>query len=127
VSVTAEYGQLPLVDLQVLYTLEDELEDADSVHTFVQDFAGIWESRYRKLALAVQACDPSAAKDAVLSVRIASTMIGAVQLAALAAHLEEQIDSVELVAAERLLPEIEETGRLSVLALQADYVNRRSR
>jgi HPt (histidine-containing phosphotransfer) domain-containing protein len=87
---------------------------------------GIWDGRYLKLARAVRSGDLAVAKDAVLSVRIACTMIGAAQLAELAVRLEEQIDVGSFTAAVDLLAEIDVVGRLSVQALQADYVNRRS-
>ncbi len=124
--MSAERSQKPLVDLQVLYDLEDEFDDATSVHAFVRDFVGIWDGRYLKLARAVRAGDQPAAKDAVLSVRIACTMIGAAQLAELAVEMEARIDRSEFAAAEPLLSGVEDVGRLSVQALQAGYVDRRS-
>jgi hypothetical protein len=126
VSASAEYGETPIVDLQVLYELEDEFDDATAVHAFVRDFVGIWDGRYGKLARTVRAGDKAAAKDAVLSVRTACTMIGATLLAELTVEMEEHIDTGNFAAAEQLLPDIEDIGRLSVQALQEDYVNRKS-
>jgi HPt (histidine-containing phosphotransfer) domain-containing protein len=80
---------LPLLDSSVLDRLHEELEYDEGVwKVFVQDFVALLPARIEKVRLALTTGDKAAAKDAVLSLKTSSQMVGAERLAGLALDLE---------------------------------------
>lgn len=113
----------PLVDQKVLHRLEEEFEDPGPARSFVRDFIAFWDERYLRLAEAVRQNDAPATFDALLSVRIASSMIGAARLASLAAELESSLKRGNLDAVAEGLPQVEECGAATIKKLIAKYSN----
>jgi hypothetical protein len=60
--------------------------------------------------------------DAVLSLRIASTMVGALRLADLARELENQIQEADLDAARLTLEQVGQCGTQTVAILESEKV-----
>ena len=113
----------PLVDRKVLHKLEEEFEDPGPAHSFVRDFVAFWDERYLRLAETVKRHDEAASLDALLSVRIASAMIGAVRLARLAADLESSLKRGHLEAVAEALPQMKDCGDATVRKLTTKYIN----
>jgi HPt (histidine-containing phosphotransfer) domain-containing protein len=110
------------VELAVLAELEAELDGPELAHGFARDYAAMWDQRFSRLAAAVQAHDRKAALDAVISLRIASAMVGGVRLAALAQALEDAIRKDNFVHGIELLAGVAEHGVSTVSELQANYI-----
>jgi HPt (histidine-containing phosphotransfer) domain-containing protein len=115
--------RLPLVNRDVLHELEDEFEDPCPARSFVRDFIAFWDERYFRLADAVRTGDSTASLDALLSVRIASTMIGASRLARLAADLESTLKRGNIEAVAEALPEMKQCGAATIEELETSYIN----
>lgn len=80
---------LPLLDSSVLDRLRAELDDDEGVWSvFVQDFVEHLPHRIEALRLALTTGDLVGAKNAVLSLKTSSQMVGAEFLAGLALELE---------------------------------------
>jgi HPt (histidine-containing phosphotransfer) domain-containing protein len=112
----------PLVDFAVLRELEEQVEDRSIVLGFVHDFVELWESRYLRLAQALDHLDRDTALDALLSLKTAATMAGAVRLSKGAGELEEAVKRGDEAAAVDLLPGLEVCGRQTLLELQERYI-----
>lgn len=112
------YGDLPLLDDQALHDLEQQLEDSTAARSFARDFISIWDERYAKLSTAVLGGYQTASLDAVLSVKIASAMVGAARLAKHAQDLEEAIRRGAMADAVDALPNLELCGRCTVNQLR---------
>ncbi|MDQ0826188.1 HPt (histidine-containing phosphotransfer) domain-containing protein [Arthrobacter sp. B2I5] len=82
---------VPLVDPVVLQDLEDELGQPELVTNFAKDYVRLWETRERRLTTSLANQDRAAALDAVISLRVSSTMVGALRLAGLAVALESAV------------------------------------
>jgi HPt (histidine-containing phosphotransfer) domain-containing protein len=83
---------LPLLDGSVLDRLRAELDDDEGVWSvFVQDFVAHLPARTEKVRLALTTADPVGARNAVLSLKTSSQMVGAENLAALALDLEHSL------------------------------------
>ena len=119
----AANDRLPLVNQSFLHDLEDEFEDPAPVHSFAQDFVAIWDKRYSRLAKAVKQGNAAASFDALLSVRIASTMVGATRLARFAAELESSLKRGNLEAVAEALPDVQACGRATIRELTTSYIN----
>jgi hypothetical protein len=113
---------LPLVDLAVLQDLEDQLAHPAVAQNFARDYATLWTQRYQKLAAAVDRQDVPAALDAVISMKIASAMVGGLRLARLAEQLEEFIRSGDLESGHALISAVELHGSATVKELQDTYI-----
>lgn len=122
-SLMSKNKRPPLVNLKVLHRLEDEFEDPGPAHSFVRDFIGYWDERYLRLAEAVRLRDEAASLDALLSVRIASAMIGASRLARLAAELESSLKRGHLEAVAEALPRVKDCGDATIRKLTTKYMN----
>lgn len=107
---TFDGKEVPLVSRDVLDALELELEDAEAYATYVRLNHGLWPSRHQRLVEAIRAGDSTGAMDAVLSLRTASQMIGATQLAELALAAECALRDGRLRGAEELLNDLEVCG-----------------
>lgn len=87
-----EGSSLPLLDSSVLEKLRDELEVDEGVwKVFIQNFLALLPTRLEKLRLALTTGDAVGARDAVLSLKTSSQMVGADCLASLALELEQLI------------------------------------
>lgn len=113
----------PLLNQSALHELEEELDDPGRAHAFAEDYAAIWDERYLRLVDAVQHGDTSASLDALLSVRTASTLIGAARLANLAADLEYCVKCGNLKAVAEALPAVRSCGAATVSELITKYIN----
>ena len=111
----------PLVDLAVLRELEQQVDDPSIVVGFVHDFVDLWESRYERLAQALDPLDPDTALDALISIKTAAAMAGAVRLAGDARELGEAVKRGDEAAAKALLPILASCGQQTLLQLQEHY------
>lgn len=83
---------LPLLDSSVLDRLRGELDEDEGVWSvFVQDFVAHLPARTEKLRLALTTADLGGARNAVLSLKTSSQMVGAENLAGLALDLEHSL------------------------------------
>jgi histidine phosphotransfer protein HptB len=86
--ISAESSPKPLLDHGVLDRLREDLCEYDVWQVFVQNFITALPLRIEKLRVALTTGDADGARDAVLSLKTASQMVGAERLAALAMDLE---------------------------------------
>jgi HPt (histidine-containing phosphotransfer) domain-containing protein len=86
--ITAGGSHRPLLDHEVLDRLREDLREYDVWRVFVQNFIAALPLRIEKLRAALTTGDAAGARDAVLSLKTASQMVGAERLAALAMDLE---------------------------------------
>lgn len=114
-------GQVPLVDKQALRELEEDFDSPSVVRDFARDFAQSWEGRFQRLAGFLHQGDRARAKEAALSVKVASLMVGASRLAQLAVHIEQLIENNELDAAIQHLVRLEGCGSDTRTELLATY------
>lgn len=91
-----EYGVWPLVDPATLADLEYQLDNRFVARSFATDFGDTWERRFAGLSLAVEKQDRLNSLDAVLSLKTASTMVGAKRLARVAEDLESLVRRSDL-------------------------------
>jgi HPt (histidine-containing phosphotransfer) domain-containing protein len=119
---TADAAPVCWVELDVLAELEAELDGPELARGFARDYAAMWDQRFSKVAAAVQAHDRNAALDAVISLRIASAMVGGVRLATLAQSLENAIRHDDFAQGQDLLKSVAECGISTVSELQANYI-----
>ncbi|MEC5199147.1 hypothetical protein RCH21_001371 [Arthrobacter sp. PL16] len=115
---------LPLVDLTVLSSLEQQLNDPGPAKAFARDYVLGFEDRYLRLTSSIGNADLPAALDVALSLRSSSTMVGATRLSALAASFESAVLTADLDAARRVLPEIERCGLDTIRELESQYLVR---
>jgi len=113
---------LPLVDASILEDLEEELNGSELAVRFARDYAAMWDTRYSRLALAVQNQDRASALDAIISLRITSTMVGGVRLARLAELLETVIRQGDFGQGQALMERVADHGDRTVSELQAHYI-----
>lgn len=114
--------KLPLLDLDVLSHLEQQLNDARPARAFARDYITGFEGRYLRLTSSIGDRDLPAALDAALSLRNSSTMVGAARLSAMAAEFETAVSSSDLDTARDVLPVIERCGLDTILELEARYL-----
>jgi hypothetical protein len=115
-------GLLPLVDAAVLEELDDELAGSGLAQRFARDYAAMWDQRYAKLAAAVDSQDVDSALDAVISLKITSTMVGGLRLAKLAELLETMIRLGDFGQGRMLMERVALDGGQTVSELQANYI-----
>ncbi|WP_458111594.1 Hpt domain-containing protein [Arthrobacter sp. R1-13] len=122
--LAADFGVLDLllVDPAVLKDLEDQLDGRAVAQRFVSDYTDMWEQRFRRLAASVATQDWPAAMDAVISLKIASAMVGGQRLAWLAESLEKLIRREDYTAANPLLADIAEHGGQTIRELRFMYL-----
>lgn len=102
--------EVPLVDPEVLRDLADKLESQGIASRFASDYVDMWELRLSRLAAALQRNDFPAAVDAVISLRVASVMVGAARLAGLAQQVEDAVNRGDFTAGRELLATVEACG-----------------
>ncbi|GAB3531380.1 hypothetical protein GCM10027403_01810 [Arthrobacter tecti] len=100
----------PLVDPDVLHELEDQLDSRAAAHAFVRDYVSVWDERDLRLSTAINRRNQAASLDAVLSLKITSTMVGATQLVELANGLESLLRDGKLDEAEAAFPRVHRCG-----------------
>lgn len=115
-------ADLPLVDLAVLQDLEEQLAHPAVAQKFARDYATLWSQRHQKLAAALKRQDAAAALDAVISMKIASAMVGGLRLSRLAEQLEEFIRRGDLENGHALIAAVELHGSATVKELQDNYI-----
>jgi HPt (histidine-containing phosphotransfer) domain-containing protein len=118
----SESAALPVLNLDVLHELEEDMGSTSVAHNFAQDYVSIWNKRRSYLERSVEDNDAEAAMDAVLSVKNSATMVGAARLAQLAVQLERLVKSGDLPAVRRLLPFVALTGEQTVCGLKQGYL-----
>lgn len=122
-SAMSKHKRPPLVDVKVLHRLEDEFGAPGPAHAFVRDFVGFWDERFSRLAEAVRVQDADAILEAVRSVRISSSMVGASRLTSLAADLESNLKRGNLDAVAHALPHVKDCGTATMSKLTTKYIN----
>lgn len=121
-TVPSQDMSLPVLDLAVLSTLEDELTAPAIVQGFARDYVGLWDKRITYLSSSVARRDSEAALDAVLSVKNSSAMVGGTRLANLAVKLESILRRGDLATADALMPAVAELGSATVRAIRENYL-----
>lgn len=115
----------PLIDPYVLQDLGEQLDSKSAVRDFVRDYINVWDERELRLSNALSRRNQAASLDAVLSLRITSTMVGAIRLVTLAGELEALLRDGKLEEAQEALPRVQRCGlrtmrELTVLHLGQD-------
>ncbi len=114
----------PLVDPTILHDLEDQLDSPAAARAFVRDFVAVWDERDMRLASAISRRNQAASLDAVLSLKITSTMVGATQLVELASALERLLREGKLEEAEAALPQVHRCGLRTMRELTAHHLDK---
>lgn len=126
--MTAPSHDLPLVSLQVLRALEEDLGDAETGRIFVENFIEMWSIRIGRLTVAIRMMDRAAAMDATLSIKISSVMVGASRLAMLGEEMQHLVrDAVALRTwsdAKFLVSEIDTCGQETMHQLARQYLQK---
>jgi Hpt domain len=118
----SESATLPVLDLDVLHELEEDMGSTGVAHSFARDYISIWDKRRTYLESSVEDDDAEAAMDAVLSLKNSALMVGAARLAKLAVDLEQMVKRGDLSAARQLLPCVALTGEETVSGLKLGYL-----
>jgi hypothetical protein len=118
----SESATLPVLDLDVLHDLEEDMGSTGVAHNFARDYIKIWDKRRTYLEASVEDDDAEAAMDAVLSLKNSAMMVGAARLAKLAVDLEHFVKRGDLSAARQLLPCVALTGEETVSGLKLGYL-----
>ncbi|WP_285245865.1 Hpt domain-containing protein [Pseudarthrobacter sp. fls2-241-R2A-127] len=95
--------ELPVLNPQRIRDLGEELDSSAGAHAFLGNYLEMLPDRLSMVAKAVCAGDVETAMDRALSLKVTSTMVGALQLAALAETMEALICRGDWAAAEPLL------------------------
>lgn len=114
----------PLVDPDVLHDLEDQLDSASAARAFVRDYVAVWDERDLRLSSAIARRNQAASLDAVLSLKITSTMVGATQLVTLAGALEGLLREGRLEEAEAALPQVHRCGLRTMRELTVSHLKK---
>ncbi|YCQ22516.1 Hpt domain-containing protein [Arthrobacter sp. Z1-9] len=97
----------PLINRAVLERLREDLDEYEVWRVFVQNFINALPLRIEKLRAALTTGDAVGARDAVLSLKTASQMVGAERLAALTLDLEAaQREGIRIADPSRALPRL---------------------
>lgn len=115
-------GKARWVEPEILAELEAELDGAQLAQAFARDYAALWDQRFNKLSAAVVIQDRPASLDAVISLRIASAMVGGIRLAMLAQALEDAVRAGDFRQGQALLERVGEHGVHTVSELQSSYI-----
>lgn len=113
----------PLVDPNVLHDLEDQLDSPAAARAFVRDYIAVWDERDSRISSSIARRNQAASLDAVLSLKITSTMVGATQLVTLATALEGLLREGKLEEAEAALPQVHKCGLRTMRALTTLHLN----
>lgn len=96
-------AQLPVLDPRCIRDLGEELDSPAGAHAFLGTYLEMLPDRLAKVGKAVSAADEETAMDRTLSLKVSSTMVGALQLAALAETMQVLVCRGDWAAAEPLL------------------------
>lgn len=113
--------ELRLLDAAVLEVLAEGLGGPEIAQRFAQDYAGMWGQRHRRLMESVGREDRAAALDALISLKVASAMVGGSRLAHLAGKLEAILREGDLREGTALLALMAIYGQRTVEELQLRY------
>ncbi|MGM0929972.1 MAG: Hpt domain-containing protein [Actinomycetota bacterium] len=113
-----QHHVLPLVDAAVVEDLGEGLADHGIARGLVQDFSEAWPERFSCLETALESQDRTDSLDAVLSLKTASLMVGASQLAWLSGQVEAHVRAADFTEATALLALIRECGTATVSEMQ---------
>lgn len=113
---------LPILDLSALNELAEELADRDIARHFAENYTAMCRNRIGRLTTSVQEQDHDAILDAAISLKVSSTMVGALRLAQLAATLEGAARNGTLRDGETLLAAIAESGPATVREIRTHYL-----
>lgn len=115
---------VPLLDQSSLTELAEELEGRDEYAVeIVSRFALIWPRRLANLQLAVAAEDVLGISDAIASIRVASTMVGARRLQVAAEDFTTLVESREFDAARAALPRLARVGDDTIVEIRARFLD----
>ncbi|WP_308930068.1 Hpt domain-containing protein [Arthrobacter sp. SLBN-112] len=95
--------ELPVLDPRCVRHLGEELDSPAGAHAFLGTYLELLPDRLAKVRNAVRGGDGDTAMDRALSLKVTSTMVGALQLAALAEAMEALVFRGDWAAAEPLL------------------------
>jgi HPt (histidine-containing phosphotransfer) domain-containing protein len=113
-------GHLPLFDDRPLREMLTSLgDDLNAVVGFVCAFIGQWPARLARIDEQIRIGDPEGALTAVLSLKVSSQMIGAVQLDSLSTELERIVRAGDFSAALDRVETLHTVGAETLLALEA--------
>jgi HPt (histidine-containing phosphotransfer) domain-containing protein len=102
--------EAPLVSRDVLDSLELEIQDSTAYVAYVSRNMEMWPARYQRLADAILQRDGATSMNAMVSLRSAGQMVGAVKLADIAFRMEGALRNGKFEVAEALLPELRSCG-----------------
>ncbi|MBK0330738.1 glycosyltransferase [Brachybacterium sp. MASK1Z-5] len=126
VALGAELEGLPLILVAQLEELGAELDGRPDLGIdFVSAWAVNWPTRLARLERSLAAESPLASRDAIGSIRVTSSMVGASRLERVATDLDAQIENGDLVGARDQLPLITAVGRDTVNTLRKEVSVRR--
>lgn len=111
-------GTLPLLDPTALEALTEDLGVPGISVQFAHDYAAMWGQRQALLRESVEQEDLAGALDAVISLKVTSTMVGGSRLAHLARTLEAALRQGDLRQVPALLSLIAVHGRDTIKELQ---------
>ncbi|WP_025779352.1 glycosyltransferase [Brevibacterium sp. VCM10] len=115
---------VPLLDQSSLTELAEELEGRDEYAVeIVSRFALIWPRRLANLQQAVAAEDVLGISDAIASIRVASTMVGARRLQVAAEDFTTLVESREFDAARAALPRLSRVGDDTIVEIRARFLD----
>ncbi len=122
VSPTEGDPYMTVFDPSTLLQLVDDPRDRPFVHELASTFRRMLPARVGRVVSAVVASDVEEAMDAVLSLRVSSTMTGATELAELATFLEADLRHRDLPSARSqalLLPAVAQRAEAAIGAYLA--------
>ncbi|MGM0699539.1 MAG: glycosyltransferase [Actinomycetota bacterium] len=115
---------VPLLDQNSLTELAEELEGRDEyAEEIVSRFALIWPRRLANLQQAVAAEDVLATSDAIASIRVSSTMVGARRLQVAAEDFTTLVESREFDAARAALPRLSRVGDDTIVEIRSRFLD----
>ncbi|MDQ0800088.1 Hpt domain-containing protein [Arthrobacter sp. SLBN-112] len=94
---------LPVLDPRCLGVLGEELESLSGALAFMASYLDLLPDRLASVCAAVRTADEDTAMDRALSLKVTSSMVGALQLAALAGTMEALVCRGDWPGAEPLL------------------------
>ncbi len=109
----------PVLQLQSLAGLDEETQNDNAVHRFVSTFRAMLPGRVSRIVSAVRARDADTAMDAVLSLKVTSSMIGALRMEQLCRCVEHALVREDYDAAELAGGCVELHNGVLALALEA--------
>ncbi|UZD62561.1 glycosyltransferase [Brevibacterium sp. JSBI002] len=115
---------VPLLDQNSLTELAEELEGRDEyAEEIVSRFALIWPRRLANLQRAVAAEDVLATSDAIASIRVSSTMVGARRLQVASEDFTTLVEAREFDAARAALPRLARVGDDTLVEIRSRFLD----